>query len=288
MAFTEDELQSLNSIVEQKLLAQSQTFIKYLDQRMQALTLDFEQRLTAWYTRQQQHMQGAMSDLQRQQEQLQQEILQSLAHYGEKSSQEAAQALNEYSRRIDTVVAQAFEEQLQELKQLLEQRPVGAAQEHADNYVPVTEMPDFATLEVQTEIPWDELVDLMDSRLDERFSPLKADLMTALKNVEQHLTEQVNQLQGTLVHNLLGPLPAQYREHQPEHSQNDMQEVFRSIAQLEHLVEAMQVAMASNNTLLTSRLYRHQQLPAEQAHSLHHMTEPLATQEMMTVEEEKE
>jgi len=46
----------------------------------------------------------------------------------------------------------------------------------------------------------------------------------------------------------------------------DMQEVLKSIQQLERIVESMQIAMTTNSSLISNRLYHHQQLPLERAH----------------------
>ena len=50
-----------------------------------------------------------------------------------------------------------------------------------------------------------------------------------------------------------------------EHLQG-LQDVFKGIEQLERIVESMQVAMTTNMSLLSNRLYHHQQLPLERAH----------------------
>src|SRR5205085_6195830 len=47
MSFTEDELQSFNTILEQRLAAQSREMERALDQRMSALRRDMEERLVA-------------------------------------------------------------------------------------------------------------------------------------------------------------------------------------------------------------------------------------------------
>lgn len=274
MAFTEDELQSLNTIVEQKLAAQRQELEK-----------DFEQRLTACYASQQQFMQATIDGLQKQQSQLQSEFQQRLEQQSAANRQDVLHALQEHTQSITTAVAQSFEAQLQSIGQLLNQRPVQAEQDHASVAIPTASVPDFAAIEVQAEIPWDELVELMDSRLEERFIPVKRELLAALKNIEHHLAAQMQMMQDALVQERLGPLPEP--ESDGVRTFTDMQDVFHSIGQLEHLIETMQVAMTANSALLSKRLYHHQQLPLERAHSLQHMAEALP-QQQTTVSAEEE
>ena len=50
------------------------------------------------------------------------------------------------------------------------------------------------------------------------------------------------------------------------HELGDLRDIFKSIEQLERIVESMQVTMTTNNSLLSNRLYHHQQLPLERAH----------------------
>ena len=65
----------------------------------------------------------------------------------------------------------------------------------------------------------------------------------------EDLSEAINQALGERLH-VLG----------------DLQEVLKSIQQLERIVESMQVAMTTSSSLLSNRLYHHQQLPLERAH----------------------
>ena len=46
----------------------------------------------------------------------------------------------------------------------------------------------------------------------------------------------------------------------------DLRDVFKNIEQLERIVESMQVSMTNSSSLLSNRLYHHQQLPLERAH----------------------
>lgn len=47
---------------------------------------------------------------------------------------------------------------------------------------------------------------------------------------------------------------------------SEIQNMVKTIEQLERILEAMQVSMTTNNSLLSNRLYHHQQLPLERAH----------------------
>jgi TPP-dependent pyruvate/acetoin dehydrogenase alpha subunit len=75
MAFTKDELQSLNTIMEEKLAAQRAALEQVFDQRVQAIRNEIEQQLA---TNQQQVLQEVRNEIEQQLAGNQQQILQAV------------------------------------------------------------------------------------------------------------------------------------------------------------------------------------------------------------------
>jgi len=122
------------------------------------------------------------------------------------------------------------------------------------------EQGDARVAELQAEISWDDLMDVIDKVVSDRLSLLEGSIQAMVRNAEHSLLTQLQSLQSIL-------MQIQSRRADPiTTSMTDMQDIFTSVEQLEHIIESLQVAMAANTTLLSSRLYRHQHLPLERAH----------------------
>jgi hypothetical protein len=211
MSFTQDELQSLNAIFDQKMLELQSKLEQFFEQRMQILRREFEQ----------------------------------------------------HQQRQEESIERSFVAQLLAFEQLINQRfPMSSSPvpiEHTDQ--PAT---NFEAIEVQTEIPWEDLMDLLNKVLSERFIALNTLLQTRLRDLEHEVSSQIQLLREDL------------RKEQPAASfsstsdtEAEMQDVVTSIDQLERIVESMQVAMAANSTLISNRLTHHQHLSIERAHPSH-------------------
>ena len=61
-----------------------------------------------------------------------------------------------------------------------------------------------------------------------------------------------------------------------EEDPTNFQEMLHGIEHLEQIIESMQVVMTSNHALLSNRLYHHQQLPFERAHSANDHSTPIS------------
>jgi len=216
MSFTQDELQALNAILDQKTAALLGEVEQLFDQRMQSLRKEFEE----------------------QQKRLEESIEHSLA----------AQFLS-----FEQLIHQRFSasgEDLQTASPFLwssQSLPVTAS----------TDLPQasFEAIEVQTEIPWEDLIELLNKALDEQFMTFNTSVQARLRDMEHEFSAQIQFL----------------RKEQPMTSsasgaEVDMQDILTSISQLERIVESMQVAMTANSALLSQRLYHHQRLPMERAH----------------------
>jgi hypothetical protein len=115
--------------------------------------------------------------------------------------------------------------------------------------------------EIQAEIAWDDLLNVIDKVVGDRLSTLEGSIQSMIKNTERSLLTQLHGLRSDLM---------QARQGHVEPMTTDitnMQDVFSSVEQLEQLIEALQVTMTANHTLLSSRLYYHQHQPLERAHS---------------------
>jgi hypothetical protein len=255
MAFTKDELQSLNTIMDEKLAAQRVALEQVFDQRTQAIRDNIEQKLAA---NQQQILQAVTQNMQEQQELLVTAVQQELAQY----STQAMQTVEQHQQYYEESVSHSLAAQLLAIEQLVYQRSNRSEEANTAYNAPVhTAIPDFDAIEVQTEIFWDELVEMIDQRLDERLTTLSTSMLSALKDVERCLVSQLQLFREAL--------KQERHLDQDDYSEievGNMQDVFHSIEQLEHLVEAMQFAMTANSTLLSKRLYHHQQQPLERAH----------------------
>jgi len=263
MAFTADELQSFNDILEKKLAAHRREIERAFDQRMQTLRREIEQRLitaqreiiatlTQKLTEQQRGLQATLSQKLNAQ---QMDITQAVGY-------ELKQRQQHQQPQLEGVVDRALAAQLLAIEELLNQRL--SLQPFDDTALQIGEHPPhFEAIEVQTDLPWEDLIHIFGKVLDERFAKLNESTQAAMRSWEQYLSGQLYTLQSQVREEIL-----QIRQPQA-YSGNlaSMQEVFQGIEQLERLIESTQVAMTANHALLSNRLYHHQQLPLERAHA---------------------
>ena len=136
--------------------------------------------------------------------------------------------------------------------------------------MPVEQAPRFEAIEVQTDLPWDDLLAIFGKALDERLTTLKDSLQLMVQETIQE-TMQAADKDGEqqAVASLSVPASQEYVSLSPQSSSGNLttlQEVFNSIERLEHIMESMQMAMTNNHALLANRLFHHQQLSQERAH----------------------
>jgi hypothetical protein len=246
MAFTQDEIQSINTILEAKLSLLRREMQRTFDQRIAAIRREFEQHLVAL----QQEMRGLPRHLADQQE----ELGETLGHRLDLQQQQLAE------RMIETFEARFLAiERL--LKQQLTARLAGSAVDNNEA------SPEFTAIELQTEIPWEDLAEAVDKAVGARFAALDASMQSTLRQMERYLSMQLHSLRDSFAS---GTTPSYSGR------LNNMQDVFASIEHLERVIESIQVAMTTNHALLSNRLYHHQQLPPERAHSHSDGHTPLA------------
>ncbi|GAC1376173.1 MAG: hypothetical protein NVS4B12_26570 [Ktedonobacteraceae bacterium] len=261
MSFTQDELQALNTILEQKLSGHRRELERTFDQRIQGLRRDFEQRLTTIQQDLLRNLSRTLGDQQtrsrdavaRKLDDQQMRITQSLLREIEQKRLQQQQHNEDFLERSLAAQLLAFEQIIGQRRSLAE---LGETSPYTNE-----PHPDFDTIEVQTEIPWDELVELIDRVLDERLATLQTSLQTSLKDIERYLAVQIHAMRASSLRD-----QKSVRDESSRTDLGSMQDVFRSIEQLERLIESMQVAMATNSALISDRLYYHQQQPIENAH----------------------
>ena len=257
MSFTEDELQAFNSILEQRFAAHRQEMEQAIDQRLSTFRHDVDQRLAS--------LQEETTDT----------LKQWLANWQEKPGADLAERLNEQQTQISHTVNQEAEQKAQQIEatvdRMLAAQLLGIEQllsQHVsrrtlEGGALAQSLPaQFEAIEVQTELPWEDLTAVMGKALDERLSSLGSSLQRSVKNLEQYFAVQLHSLRDEI---------ARVQGHSQPYSvsigsETSVQDVLTGIEHLERVMESMQVAMSANHALLSNRLYHHQQLPLERAH----------------------
>ncbi len=254
MSFTEDELQSFNSILERRLLVHRQEMEQAFDQHMTILLRDLEQRLS---TQQQEFMRVLTHKMSEQQNDLNVALSQKLsaqqARITQAVGQEVEQRQQQQQEQLEGLVDRTLAAHLLGMEQRLTLRLAPRSLEAVEKGE-VEPGDGFETIEVQTDISWEDLMEVVGKALDERLSALNESIQAAVGNWEQHLSLQLQEMRA------LEPVEP-YRG-----DMSSMQGVFHSVERLEQILESMQVAMSANHALLSNRLYHHQQLPLERAH----------------------
>jgi hypothetical protein len=260
MSFTEDELQSFNTILERRLSAHRQEMERAFEQRLSALARDLEQRLVLL---QQELARTLTHKLNDQQNELNLALSQKLGTQQSRLTQalghEIEQRQQQQQQQIEHTIDRLLAAQLMGIEQLLTQRlpspPEGASDEgetsRAGSSEQAGESPAPEPIEVQTDLSWDDLMEIIGKALDERLGRLSDSLQALVRSWEQQLAMQRSSS------NAVEP----YRN-----GQGALQQVYQSIERLEQIVESLQVAMTANHALLSNRLYHHQHLPLERAH----------------------
>ena len=142
----------------------------------------------------------------------------------------------------------------------------------------------IGTIEVQTELSWEDLMEIIGRALDDRLSVLNDTIQRSLKSLEQYLSVRLHSLRDEFLRNKTQRYQA-FSEEDP----TSIQEMLHGIEHLEQIIESMQVVMTSNHALLSNRLYHHQQLPLERTHAANDQTRPISTgvNKPLTITEER-
>jgi hypothetical protein len=281
MSFTEDELQSFNTILEQRLQAHQRAMERALDQRMIEYRRELDQRLDKVPVEIQRNVSQKFSDFQiRLETNLSEKLTTQPAQLLQTLNHEIEQKQQQLEGNIDRMLAA----QLLGIEQLIAQHSL---QRDAKDTFISADVPEgqFDTIEVQAELSWEDLIGIIGKALDDRLSMLNDTVQRSLKNLEQYLSVRIHSLRDELVRNKNQRQGnAVFLEEDP----TNIQEILHGIEHLEQIVESMQVVMTSNHALLSNRLHHHQQLPYDRAHRISDLDRQLSNgmNKQFTISEE--
>jgi hypothetical protein len=265
MSFTEDELQSFNTILEQRLQAHQRDMERTLDQRIIEYRRELDQRLGTLHADVQRGVSQKLSDFQIRLETMSSEKLNTQpARLIQALNHEIEQRQHQFEGNIDRMLAA----QLLGIEQLIAQ--YSSPNDSGDTVISKDVPVQLETIEVQTELSWEDLMDIIGRALDDRLLVLNNSIQSSLKSLEQYLSVRLHNLRDEFLRNKTQGHQAFYEE-----DSTPIQEMLHGIEHLEQIIESMQVVMTSNHALLSNRLYHHQQLPFERAHSANDHAKPI-------------
>lgn len=254
MSFTEDELQAFNSILEQRFAALRQEIEQVIDQRLTSFRQETEQRFVFL------------------QEEICRTVRQAMVHPGERAKDGLTEQLREQQNQLAHTVNREAEQKARQVEatidrmlaaQLLGIEQLLSRQQETSSLV--QQLPQqLGAIEVQTELSWEDLAEVLGKVLDERLVTLSNAFQHSVKELEQYLAMRLRGLQDEII---------QSQDHGHTYngqtgSSTSVQDVLSGIEHLDRVMESMQVAMTANHALLSNRLYHHQQLPLERAHPM--------------------
>ena len=279
MSFTEDELQSFNTILERRLQAQQRDMERALDRRMNEYRRELELRLGTVNVDVQRGVSQKLTDFQvRLESMLSEKLNTQPARLIQALNREIEQRQKQMEGNIDRMLAA----QLLGIEQLITHF---SARDGSEDAVFSEDVPDHLnTIEVQTELSWEDLMDIIGRALDDRLSVFNDSIQKSLKNLEHYLSLRLHSLRDEFLRN-----KTQGHQTFSEEGPTSIQEILHGIEHLEQIVESMQVVMTSNHALLSNRLYHHQQLPIERAHNANDHARPLSdsVNKSVTITEER-
>lgn len=281
MSFTEDELQSFNSILEQRLQAHLRDMERVWDQRLNEYRRELDQRLETVHADVELGVAQKLSDFQvRIETMLSEKLNTQPTRLIQALSDETVQKQQRFEGNIDRMLAA----QLLGIEQLIAHYI--SRNDSGDTAISDNVPTQLEAIEVQTELSWEDLMDIIGKALDDRFSVLNDSIQISLKSLEHYLSVRLHSLRDEFLRN-----KAQWHGHHAFTGEDPMniQEMLHGIEHLEQIIESMQVVMTSNHALLSNRLYHHQQLPFDRAHSAEDHTRPVANgvNQPLTVTEER-
>ena len=265
MSFTEDELQSFNTILEQRLNAHRRDMERALDQRMNEYRRELDQRLATVHIDVQRGVSQKLSDFQVRLETVLSEKLNAQpARIIQTFNRDIEQRQQQFEGNIDRMLAA----QLLGIEQLITH--YSSRNESGDTVISEGVPAQLDAIEVQTELSWEDLMDIIGRALDDRLAVMNDTIQRSLKNLEQYLSVRLHSLRDEFLRN-----KTQGHLALDEENPTNIQEILHGIEHLEQIIESMQVVMTSNHALLSNRLYHHQQLPFERAHNANDHARPI-------------
>jgi hypothetical protein len=266
MSFTQDELQAFNSILEQRLSAHRREMERSLDQHLAVLKRDFEQRFTSLQDDMLRRLPRRIAE---QQKFASQAVRDESTQSQKPTSQgepmppvgpmKAVAQESDPALQLESAVERGLAAQLLAIEQLINQRIPTQAADWSGAYLAGTmnEQGGLGSIEIQTDLPWEELIEVVDTAMDQRLTQLKESILANVKDMANYVSIELHAIRSDL---------ARLQTPSSNGDLTNIHEVFTSIEQLEHIIESMQVAMNANHALLSNRMFHHQQLPLERAH----------------------
>ena len=279
MSFTVDELQSFNTILEQRLNAHQRDMERALDQRMNEYRRELDQRLATVHSDVQRGVSQKLSDFQVRLETILSEKLHAQpARIIQTFDRDIEQRQQQFEGNVDRMLAA----HLLDIEQLITH--YSSRNESGDTLSSAGVPAQLEAIEVQTELPWEDLMDIIGRALDDHLSVLNDTIQRSLKNLEQYLSVRLHSLRDEFLRNKTQGHQALYEE-----NPTNIQEILHGIEHLEQIIESMQVVMTSNHALLSNRLYHHQQLSFERAHRANDHARPISNgvNKPLTITEER-
>ncbi len=258
MSFTEDELQSFNTILEQRLTAHQRDMERVFDQRVIEYRRELEQKFVTVQADALRALSQKLSDFQIRIDTVMSEKLNAQQT---RITQTIGSDVEKRQQQFESSIVRMMAAQLLDFERLLNQH--SSQQVPGDTPIATGVPAQLEAIEVQTELPWEDLIDVIGKALDERLSMLNEAIQRSLKNLEQYLSVRLHRLRDEFLRNqALG----QGQQTLYNGNATSIQEILHGIEHLERIIESMQVAMTSNHALLSNRLFHHQQLSLERAH----------------------
>src|SRR5574340_265401 len=183
MSFTEDELQSFNAILEQRLQAHQRAMERTFDQRMIEYRRELDQRLRTMQVDLQKSVSQKLSDFQvRFESTLSEKLNLQPGQFMKAFEHEIEQRQQQTEGNIDRMLAA----QLLGIEQLISHYSPGhdsGELSYAEN-----EPEQFDTRDVQTELTWEELIGIIGRALDDRLTVVNDAMQKTLKNLENSIS----------------------------------------------------------------------------------------------------
>jgi hypothetical protein len=250
MSFTEDELQAFTTILEQRFAVHRQEMEQVLAERINTVQQTTEQIL-----------EQGVQDLHRAVDQVFVSRLELL-------EQTMDRILYQGMHSLQQSLEQLLDQRLNILQHSLELRLVASQREQAallEEWL-TEQSKRFEAIEIQTELPWDELMGMVGRALDERLAFQQNIFQSQIKSLEQMLAQRLLALSDEFSRSQTAA--TQPRGVVSAAAQEGSAATLRGIEQLERVVDALQTAMTANHALLSNQLSHHQQLPPDRAHPL--------------------
>lgn len=210
MSFTEDELQAFHSVLAERFSAHAQEMTQAIDQRLGAFRQEIDQR----FAHLQQDLLASLAEewtnsaeqtrttIEEKLEEQQKQIVHILGQEGEQRSQ-----------HIEASVDRLLAAQLLSIEQLLHQQAVQSPLPENNGAL----SSEVEAVEVQTDLSWEDLAEIIGKALDERLVTLTDSLQQSVKNLEHYLTGRLLGLRTNLLISRAASrfMPAAYSAREP-------------------------------------------------------------------------